>query len=191
MITACEAQMDFRKIRLIRLPAPILSNILLLNATLAENSRSIPKSHMRTFTYCLLVSFALLSFGCKKDSKRTSTGLTGAWIITGIQGGMMPFYQPTGDDRETLIFENDSYTWKRGNTVIGTGSYTVIADADMEKEVCLVNEEGKYSNRIEFAGTSIPYKVYFAVTADKLELVYGCFALDYGTYKVFERASSY
>ncbi len=139
----------------------------------------------------LVMSFALTLFltpGCKKSNPEVnqSSSLVGSWELRLIQGSIPPRNFAPGNGH-IIQFTNDGYKVLDSSRVKEEGHFTITPDSSVEANVCLIVEEGQFTNRIAFSASSNPNKVFYNIEGNQLTFLSGCFALDGGSRTMYER----
>lgn len=130
----------------------------------------------------LLIASTFLS-ACKKENFETN--LTGSWELRLVTGGMPPITYPPGNGNIIKFTETEYQIFNNGK-LTKSGTYTIIADPDFEKSVCLQKAKGEFNNRIIYDSDTSEPKVFIHLNGGKLSFASGCFALDSGVKKEYE-----
>ena len=141
----------------------------------------------RSVTLLLCVLFMLtFTISCKKETVKTKEGIEGVWELRKISGSWATqTYQPgSGND---ISFTGIHYEIKENGQLVESGEFEIIADATAGESTCLDIEAGKYTQRIDFKNARYPQKVFLELSGNKLTLLSGCFALDGGSRREYER----
>ena len=138
-----------------------------------------------TLLLCLL---CLLTFtiSCKKETINTEEGIEGVWDLRKTSGSWLTqTYQPgSGND---ISFTGTHYEIRENGQVIESGEYEIVADPTVVESTCLNIEAGTYTQRINFKNARYPQKIFFELSGNNLTLLSGCFALDGGSRREYER----
>jgi len=139
------------------------------------------------WAWLLLIAYFPFSFvGCIKSTADTAVenSIIGRWELQQRQVGMMPAVDYPAGNANSLTFKEATYEVIENGRVVKSGTYTIMHDASVESEVCLVVPSGEFQNRIVYDNAP-SRKVYLQITANKLQLLSGCFALDAGNYETY------
>jgi hypothetical protein len=147
---------------------------------------------MRYFIWSVFfVTLNIFFIACKKDNAKNnsdiSTSIVGSWELRQAQTGMIPTINYPSGNGDVLKFTNSDYQVFSNNQLIKSGLYTIVEDTSAENEVCLVIAANQFRNRIIYDGNSIERKIFIQISNNKLTFLTGCFALDGGSYKEYER----
>lgn len=126
--------------------------------------------------------------GCKKDTVRatTSTSIIGRWelrqslAMTGITN------YPSGNG-STYEFTGSAYSVFSGGSFIKKGSYKIISDTTVSREVGLIITPGEFTNRIIFDNDTLSNKIFYQIKNNTLILISGYFPLDSGVKMTYEK----
>jgi hypothetical protein len=86
-----------------------------------------------------------------------------------------------------LKFNDSAFQRFSNNQLIESGIFTLIKDTTFEESVCLVLPAGQFSNRIVYNGKYDSIKVFIQIANNKLTFISGCYALDGGLTKIYQR----
>jgi len=134
---------------------------------------------------CVLFIF-LFTISCKKETVKTKESIEGAWDLRKISGSWATLdYQPgSGND---INFTGTLYQIRENGQVVESGEFEIVADATAGESTCLNIEAGTYTQRIDFKNVRYPQKVFLELSGNKFTLLSGCFALDGGSRREFEK----
>jgi|SRR5688572_1369908 len=134
---------------------------------------------------CLLFML-VFTISCKKETVKAKEGILGVWDLRKISGSWATqTYQPgSGND---ISFAGTVYQIRENGQVVESGEYEIVADPTVVESTCLNIEAGKYTQLINFKNARYPQKVFFELSGNKLTLLSGCFALDGGSRREYER----
>ncbi len=138
-----------------------------------------------TLLLCL-VCMLTFTISCKKETVKAKEGIQGVWDLRKISGSWVAqTYQPgSGND---ISFTGTIYQIRENGQVVESGEYEIVADATVGESTCLNIEAGKYPLRINFKNARYPQKVFFELSGNNLTLLSGCFAVDAGSRREYER----
>lgn len=142
----------------------------------------------------LALSFAFILFlspGCKKSNPEVnqSGSFVGSWELRLIQGSI-PSRNFAPGNGHIIQFTNDGYKVLDSGRVKEEGHFTITPDSSVEANVCLEVKAGQFTNRITFSASSNPNKVFYNIEGNRLTFLSGCFALDGGSSKMYERVEA-
>ena len=138
-----------------------------------------------TLLLCLLFMFTI-TISCKKETVKTKEGLEGVWDLRKISGSWATLTYTSGSGNN-IIFTGTHYEIRENGQVVESGEFEILADATAGESTCLDIEAGKYTQRIDFKNARYPQKVFLELSGNKLTLLSGCFALDGGSRREYER----
>ena len=138
-----------------------------------------------TSLLCLLFLFSF-TMSCKKETVKTKEGIQGVWELRKISGSWATqTYQPgSGND---ISFTGTLYQMRENGQVVENGEFEIVTDATAAESTCLNIEVRQYKQRIDFKNARYPQKVFLELSGNKLTLLSGCFALDGGSRREYER----
>ena len=128
-----------------------------------------------------------ISLSCKKGSTENSTLLVGNWEIRQFQGGMSPSVTYSAGNGTILRFTSSTYESITNGQFVKSGKYKIETDFSVETEVCLIIPAGQFTKRIVFDGDYNAQKTFIEVSGNNLTFLSGCFALDGGSQKKYEK----
>ncbi|WP_207513403.1 hypothetical protein [Longitalea luteola] len=140
--------------------------------------------------FYILVIFVMSAFvACKKD--KTDNGLAqdliGSWELAATSASITPTVSHPPGQGNFLSFNDNKYFIYENHELVKEGSYTVVIDTTHSENVCLTSPGGEFARRIIFDNDGSANKTFFNVAAHKLVLRSGCFAVDAGVEKVYNR----
>ena len=138
-----------------------------------------------TLLLCLL-SMLTFAISCKKETVKTKEGLEGVWDLRKISGSWATLTYTPGSGNN-IIFAGTHYEIRENGQLVESGEFEIVADATAGESTCLDIETGKYTQRIDFKNARYPQKVFLELSGNKLTLLSGCFALDGGSRREYER----
>jgi len=132
--------------------------------------------------------------GCKKTAEEEDKiitcpppqSLAGTWELRELQSSMLPLQTFTAGNGNKLVLTYTTYEFSAPGQVTKSGQYTPVADTAVTASVCLNLPDLYY--RVVFDSNYTATKTYFSLQGNKLKLVSGCFALDAGVLKTYEKA---
>ena len=138
-----------------------------------------------TLLFCQLFMLAF-PISCQKETIKAEEGIEGVWELRKISGSWATqTYQPgSGND---ISFTETHYEIRENGQVVESGEYEIVADPSVVESTCLNIEAGKYTQHINFKNARYPQKVFFDLPGNNLTLLSGCFALDGGSRREYER----
>jgi len=138
-----------------------------------------------TLLFCLICMFTF-TISCKKETVKTKEDLEAVWELRKISGSWLTqTYQPgSGND---ISFAGAVYQIRENGQVVESGEFEIVNDATAGESTCLNIESGKYTQRIDFNNARYPQKIFLELSGNKLTLLSGCFALDAGSRREYER----
>ena len=142
--------------------------------------------------YISLLSFVIFILtACKKtelkNSCACSTSIVGKWELRQSQAGMIPTINYPAANGNILVFTETNFEFYANGQLIDSGQYTMTGDPSVRTEVCLTIKQGEFENRIVYNGLYNAQKIFFNISGNKLVFLSGCFALDGGIRKEYER----
>lgn len=150
---------------------------------------SFGKITMKVLWFVLFAGAMYLT-SCKKNSGAgiKSDSITGSWELRSTSGGMVPgsTVYPQGNGN-VFKFNDSLYEKYTDGMLVSSGKFTLLPDPTVEETVYLVVEEGEYSNRIVYDGKLDSEKVFIQIRGNKLSLLSGNYALDYGHHEEYTR----
>jgi len=140
--------------------------------------------------FMVVATSFLLSMSCNKIQNKKSKNeamLVGTWELRETSAAMNPTVSkfPAGNGN-LLIFNDNSYEFRRDGQIVKSGKYKVVADSSVEQNVCLIFQKGEYAQRVSFDGNVEP-KRFFQIFGNKLSFVSGCYAVDAGHKEEYEK----
>lgn len=134
--------------------------------------------------FCLVFS---CFWGCKKtkEEKAIRNTIVGTWELRRASGQITINYAPGNGNR--LKFTKSAYERAANGQLAENGTYKIVRDNSVEKNVCLVMADGQFENRIDFSKDNNNRKVFLQLSGDTLHLVSGCFANDSGSFTDYVR----
>ena len=138
-----------------------------------------------TLLLCLLFMFTF-TISCKKETEKTKEGIEGVWELRKISGSWATLTY-TSASGNNIIFAGSHYEIRENGQLVESGEFEIIADATAGELTCLDIEAGNYTQRIDFKNARYPQKVFLELSGNKLTLLSGCFALDGGSRREYER----
>lgn len=143
----------------------------------------------KLYSILLTGSIICILFSCKKNSgdKSDNNSLLGYWELAETSGAMMPARQYGAGNGN--VIEINTFTYKRyaNGQLIASGTYTTVPDNTVEKNVCLVFEDDRYTRRIIFDTAQAAAKQFYDIRDDKLSFIAGCYAIDAGHKEEYRR----
>lgn len=136
---------------------------------------------MRVFIYCAIL--AMLTAGCSKDKrelKKANASLKGEWELRMVSGTMLPpaTYAPGNGNR--LQFDGLRFEKYENGTLVNSGRYSVVHEADAQNIVCLVVDPGTFDQKILFSPESGENDMLIEIDGNNMSILTGCFAIDAG-----------
>ena len=148
---------------------------------------------MRTVQRILPIVFLITTlFACKKDKDaNTSTDIVGHWELAETSAAMIPVITyPTGNG-DYLVITDSTYAYYGAGQLVKSGTYTIMDDATVEQNVCLVIPDDQFTRRIVFDNMTSTPKVFFDVRDGKLSFISDCYANDAGHKSVYRKQTLY
>ena len=138
-----------------------------------------------TLLFCLLLILAF-TISCQKETVKAKEGIQGVWELRKISGSWVTqTYQPgSGND---ISFTETHYEIRENGQSVESGEYEIVTDPSVGESTCLNIEAATYTQRINFRNARYPQKVFFELSGNQLTLLSGCFALDGGSRREYER----
>lgn len=136
---------------------------------------------MRLFIYGAM--FTMLITGCSKDKrelKKVNASLKGIWELRMISGTMTPPATYAPGNGYTLQFDGSRFEKYENGTLVKSGTYKLVHEANAQNIVCLVVDKGKFEQKIVFAPESDERDMLIEIDGDNLAVLTGCFATDGG-----------
>jgi len=134
----------------------------------------------------LLVCLLTITISCKKEAINTEKGIEGVWDLRKTSGSWTTLTYPPGTGND-ISFTGTHYEIRENGQVTESGEYEIVADSTVVETTCLNIEAGTYTQRISFRNARYPQKIFFELSGNKLTLLSGCFALDGGSRREYER----
>jgi hypothetical protein len=142
---------------------------------------------MKTVQRIVPVIFLItVLFACKKSKDtNTSTDIIGSWELAETSAAMIPVITyPTGNG-DFLVITDSTYAYYGARNLVKSGTYTIIDDATVEQNVCLVIPDDQFTRRIVFDNNYSTPKVFVDIRDGKLSFISDCYALDAGHKSVY------
>jgi hypothetical protein len=144
---------------------------------------------MKKLIYSLIVFAISALVACKKD--KTGDDLTkdliGGWELVSTQASIAPMVMHPSGEGNILTFSDNEYHLYEKQQLVKEGTYTVVIDTTHSDNVCLASPGGEFSRRIIFDNDESLPKTFFQITDHKLITRSGCFAVDGGVEKEYNR----
>ena len=149
---------------------------------------------MKPLFLVVFAAVTIVSFtACQKqeavEKSRVATSLIGSWELRAMQGGMLPGKELAPGNGAVLQFTATHYTKYENNTVVETGTYSLVQDSTVSETVGLQMPAGKFAYHIVLKNDANQRPTFIDLEDDKLSLVTGYFPLDYGVLKQYVRIS--
>jgi hypothetical protein len=144
---------------------------------------------MRTAQRILPIIFLISTLiACKKEKDtNTSTNIVGNWELAETSAAMTPVITyPTGHG-DYLIITDSTYAYYGAGQLVKSGTYTIMDDATVEQNVCLVIPDDQFTRRIVFDNNTSTPKVFFDIRDEKLSFISDCYAIDAGHKTVYRQ----
>jgi hypothetical protein len=142
----------------------------------------------KVYSILLTGSIICILFACKKNNNKSdNNSLIGYWELAETSGGMMPARQHGPGNGNVIELTASTYKHYRNGLLVQSGSYFTVPDNSVEKNVCLVIEDDRYTRRIIF--DTAQAKQFYDVhgDGDKLSFISGCYAIDAGHQEEYRR----
>jgi hypothetical protein len=136
---------------------------------------------------CLGAFISCLTGCSKNNADPVSHSLTGSWELRQAGAGMTPEMQYQPGNGNIIQFTATGYAYYANGQLIKSGTYTVVSDPGVANETCLNIPAGQFGNRIVYDNDFSAAKLYIQVDNDTLNFLSGCFAVDAGMSKRYER----
>ena len=150
-------------------------------------------SVMKRFILLVSLVVIMIGLGCEKSESNKppfSDSLVGSWELRHASAAMNPQVStPPPRNGNILKFTSTGYERYEAHQLVKTGQYEVIQDPTVESSVCLLFPVGQFTNRIEYDNNSIAEKQFIHLFGTKLVIVAGCYALDGGYRREYEKIS--
>ena len=140
---------------------------------------------MKSASIIYIIAFLAFFSSCKKDNSNISSSISGTWELRQISGMLTTNY-PAGNGN-ILKFTETGYEMYSEGQLTKNGKYAVVQDASVSENTCLVFNAGEFINRIIYDNETNAAKEFFQISNNKLTLVSGCFAIDGGAFREYER----
>jgi hypothetical protein len=142
-----------------------------------------------TSYYLLLFILPLANCGCKKNASQGSGSLSGTWELRETSAAMNPVLSRfEAGNGNKIAFGNTGYKIFKDGLVVKSGQFNVVQDTTVEASVCILVPDGKFTNRVVYADSTMA-KIFYQVEGNKLTFLTGCYAYDAGHSEVYERVS--
>ena len=140
------------------------------------------------------IAAMVFTAACKKTENETegpvicleNNILLGYWELREEQSSMLPVQKYVAGNGNKVNFTNQAYAFSAKGQVTQSGPYTVVNDTAVSASTCL-NLPPNQFYRIVFDSNYTATKTYISVMGNKLRLVSGCFALDAGSLRTYEK----
>lgn len=151
---------------------------------------------MKYFISTIGVCFLLVIMqSCTKENekgslknKTTETGIAGQWELRHTSAAMLPGQVDYAPGNGNIIkFTSSGYEMYENGNLVRSGQYTILPDAGVSENVCLVISAGQFEDRIVYDGADTGSKIFFQVTGSRLIFISGCYALDGGSRSEYEK----
>lgn len=171
-------------------PLRLISNTLINytnnNATFLNLSLSaLENNFMKSASIICIITFFAFFSSCKKDNSNISTSLIGTWELRQVSGMMTTNY--SSGNGNILKFTETGYEMYWEGQLTKSGQYAAVHDASVSENTCLVFDAGEFTNRIIYDNDTNAAKEFFKISNNKFTLVSGCFAVDAGAFREYER----
>lgn len=134
----------------------------------------------------LLALLACFS-GCKKTGSDNPGLMEGTWELRMAQASIIPPSHYTAGNGNRLKFTGSNYEMYTNGQLVKSGAYVLVTDPTASAETCLNIQPGEFTSRIVYDGDNSPPKLFIQVSNNKLTFLSGCFAVDGGARKEYER----
>jgi hypothetical protein len=145
----------------------------------------------KLYSILLAGSITCILFSCKKNSgdKSDNNNLLGYWELAETSSAMMPARQYAPGNGNIIELTASSYKRYENGQLIASGAYTTMPDNSVQKNVCLVFEDDRFTRRIIFDTAQAAPKTFYEIRDDKLAFISGCYANDAGHKKEYRRTN--
>ena len=135
------------------------------------------------------IFFLLISCGKKTIAEKSfsKAALAGTWELRESQNGMMPTTQHAPGNGSRFRFTKTAYEQYQDGNLVKSGSYQVVRDTTVQREVGLDLPAGQFTNRLILANDASATKIFFEIEGNKLTLLSGFFPTDGGSRQIFEK----
>lgn len=151
---------------------------------------------MNKLAACLVMAMIITGTSCKKISSNCdcvpwgSDALAGTWELREVSSSRPTTTLPSGNGN-TIKFEGNHFEMHADGQPILSGTYEITDDNTVEESVCLVFPDNQFRQRIIFNNNRNDTKTFINFDKTNLMLASGCFAVDAGVLKKYERKSVY
>lgn len=142
------------------------------------------------FPFVLVLGLVVLLSCNRKVAAESSAGaaaLAGTWELREDQRGMMPTRQHGPGSGNRYLFTEDAYEHIVDGALAKKGTYRVVADSTVQKEVGLQLPEGQFAQRIVFDDDTAATKTFFHLSGDTLVFLSGFFPVDGGSRYAYQK----
>lgn len=143
---------------------------------------------MNKLAACLFIAFVITGTSCKKYKSPSSgpEALSGTWELRQVSSSMPTTTLPPGNGN-TIKFSGNHFEMHADGQIILSGTYEIVSDDTVEESVCLVFPDNQFRQRIIFNNNRNATKTFINFDKTNLTLATGCFAVDAGVLKKYER----
>ncbi|KIC95186.1 hypothetical protein [Flavihumibacter solisilvae] len=113
-------------------------------------------------------------------------GLTGTWELREVSSSMPTTTLPAGNGN-TIKFSGNQFEIHANGQLESSGTFVIEGDDTFEESVCLVFPDNQFRQRIIFNNNRDAKKTFLNLDKTNLMLASGCFAVDAGVLKKYER----
>ncbi|MDB5246638.1 MAG: hypothetical protein JWQ40_1032 [Segetibacter sp.] len=145
----------------------------------------------RLISIIAFASLVSLFPACGKDNSTNNaeTRIIGSWELRQSSGGMRAATDYPAANGNILKFTGSNYESFTDGQLVKRGTYSIVSDTTVEASVCLVLPAGEFRNRIIYDNDDQSTKVFIQITGNKLSIISGCYAVDAGHRRDYEKQS--
>ncbi len=139
------------------------------------------------FCFGVLVTLTACNKKIAVSQNVDPANLVGTWELRETQAGMIPNTQHPPGNGNRFRFTGTTYERYTNGSLVKSGSYSIVQDSTVEKEVGLVVPPGQFTRRIVFENNLSADKTFFELSSGRLVLLSGYFPTDGGSRQAYEK----
>ena len=125
--------------------------------------------------------------GKNKGANNDEGSIIGGWELRQVSAGMAVARDLPPGNGNILKFTGSNYESYTDGQLVKSGTYALISDTTVQESVCLVLPATEFRTRIVYDGDYQATKEFIQITGNKLSIISGCFAVDAGHRRDYER----
>ena len=149
----------------------------------------------KTYSFLLIAFMITTLFACKKDKGEQAdpNDIKDTWELVETSSSWFPVKTYLPGNGNLLQINGNTYVYYKDGQAIEQGNYSTAADTSVEENVCLINLKDTYKTRFDITNvtpmpTIMVFKTFFYIENDKLYMISGCYAVDGGSKRVYQRS---